>query len=119
LSASTQAFAETTHSKEDFIGFTSQHCQALLHGQADMSFAMGKAYSRFDAQELAVFNQEFSRKLVEDYAIDTSKPCVLDMVTMKQKTDDFTLANAKHNRRKLAKADEHVVVVAGGLASKQ
>lgn len=106
-------------SKEDFISFTSQHCQALLQGQADMSFAMGKAYSRFSGQELAVFNQDFSRKLVAEYGIDASKPCVLDMVTMKQKTDDFALSRAANDRRKLQKADEHIVVVAGGLSSTQ
>lgn len=104
-------------SNSDFIAFASEHCRAFIgDGSANLGFALSKrAVAKFSFEERAEFNQQFARKLIEQYRIDASKPCVLNTVSMKpvRRVDHTPKTNPE--RGVLPKAKQEIAVVNGQL----
>lgn len=104
-------------SNTDFIAFASEHCRAFIgDGSANLGFALGKrAAAKFSFEERAEFNQQFAQKLIQQYRIDASKPCVLNTVSMKpvRRVDHSPKTNLE--RGVLPKAKQEIAVVNGQL----
>ncbi|MBM3617071.1 MAG: ABC transporter substrate-binding protein [Alphaproteobacteria bacterium] len=104
-------------SNTDFIAFASEHCRAFIgDGTANLGFALSKrAAAKFSFEERAEFNQQFAQKLIQQYKIDASKPCVLNTVSMKpvRRVDHSPKTNPE--RGVLPKAKQEIAVVNGQL----
>lgn len=103
--------------EEDFISFAGEHCRAFVsEGRADMSFALGKAASKFSQKEMLEFNRDFARKIINEYNIDPSKSCVVDVLSMKPVPDTSSKPPEK-GRYATAKPQREIAVVAGVLGT--
>lgn len=69
----------------DFVAFASEHCRAFINeGRGNLEFALNKQdKARLSSEERAAFNRDFSHKIIQEYNIDISKPCELNVVSMK------------------------------------
>jgi ABC-type transporter MlaC component len=103
---------------QEFIEFAGSHCRAFLSdGRADMGFALGKALNKFSESEMFEFNRQFARNVIEQYNIDPTKGCVLDVLTMKS-VNDTGNKPAEHGRYARPKPEHTVAVVAGVMGTK-
>ncbi len=83
----------------DFTVFASEHCDAMVKsGRADLGFTLGEARGKFSNVDLQEYSARFAQKLVADFGIDPTQPCVLDTVSVGA-MDDYK-ASHKPNRNK-------------------
>lgn len=107
-----------TQTHNDFIAFASEHCRAFIgEGKGNLGFALSKrAAAKFSEAERAEFNREFARKLIHQYQIDASKPCVLNTVSMKPVVRT-THEPKTRERHEIPTAKHEIAVVNGQLAT--
>lgn len=109
---------EDTETHNDFIAFASEHCRAFIgEGKGNLGFALSKRVAaKFSEAERAEFNRAFAHKLITQYQIDASKPCVLNTVSMKP-VEKLTHEPKDRSRHALPEAKHEIAVVSGQLAS--
>lgn len=102
----------------EFVAQARAHCAAFLaSGDANLLFALAKSTAvKFSAAERAEFNRRFGQKIIAQYGIDTSKPCALDAISLKQLRKQ-THAPKDKSRYALPEPKHEIAVVSGQLAS--
>lgn len=102
--------------KDNYTAIANSHCTAFLQATKDAhwEFVLGKAGRLFSPAERDEFNRKFSRKLIREYALDTAKPCALDVVSRRQADLSSNAPVVKGKAHRAAVLPEREIAVVEG-----